>query len=116
MLVSRSKYILNGYGEPVRCDDLMQWAMWMERRPDPRRVALDETAEFRVSTVFLALDHNFGDGPPILWETMVFRGESQGEMVRCAGAREQAEAMHVAMCDKYSVPVTSLTAADRGAS
>lgn len=27
-----------------------------------------------VSTVFLAMDHSWGDGPPVLWETMVFGG------------------------------------------
>jgi hypothetical protein len=25
-----------------------------------------------VSTVFLGMNHQFGDGPPLLWETMVF--------------------------------------------
>jgi hypothetical protein len=115
--VKDGKYILNDKGEPVACPDLMQWAMWFEKKADPRRVGQDENEEFRVSTVFLGLDHNFDDeGPPIFWETMVFRHGAPGEMCRCAGAREQAEAMHVAMCDKYSVPVTSLTAANRGAS
>ena len=32
----------------------------------------------RVSTVFLALDHSFTDGPPVLWETMVF-GQGDGD-------------------------------------
>lgn len=27
-----------------------------------------------VSTVYLVLDHSFGDGPPVLWESMVFGG------------------------------------------
>ena len=26
----------------------------------------------RVSTVFLGLDHNWGDGPPLLFESMIF--------------------------------------------
>lgn len=33
-----------------------------------------------VSTVFLRLDHNFGDGPPILFETMVFGVGSMAEL------------------------------------
>jgi hypothetical protein len=28
-----------------------------------------------VSTVFLGLDHSFGHGPPLLFETMIFGGE-----------------------------------------
>lgn len=32
-----------------------------------------------VSTVFLRLDHRFGDGPPLLWETMVFPAGDDGE-------------------------------------
>lgn len=110
------KYILDAKGEPVRCDDLTEWAYWMGKEPDPRRVAKDSNGEFDVSTIFLALDHAFGGGPPVLWETMVFRLGANGEMDRCSGTREQAEAMHVQMCEKYSVPVTSLTAASPEAS
>lgn len=39
------------------------------------RVALDKAAGFRVSTVFLQIDHQFAGGPPILWETMVFHDD-----------------------------------------
>jgi hypothetical protein len=42
------------------------------------RVALDDFetpfGAVRVSTVFMGLDHSFGDGPPVLWETLVFGG------------------------------------------
>lgn len=47
--------------------------------------------------MFLGLDHQFGDGPPLLFETMVFKGESAfaGEEFceRCSTWTE-AEAMH----------------------
>ena len=34
----------------------------------------DPKKQITISTVFLALDHNYGlSGPPVLWETMVFR-------------------------------------------
>ena len=40
---------------------------------DAWRVAKDMVGLFLVSTVFLGIDHNFyGDGPPLLFETMVF--------------------------------------------
>ena len=45
----------------------------MMRDVASRRVGLDEVGNYRVSTVFLGLDHNYGDeGPPILFETMIF--------------------------------------------
>jgi len=31
------------------------------------------TGDIRVSTVFLGLNHNYGSGPPLLFETAVFR-------------------------------------------
>jgi len=36
----------------------------------------------RISTVFLGIDHNFGDGPPLLFETMVFGGKLDQEQDR----------------------------------
>lgn len=63
------KFILEGH-TPVPCDDLLEWARWCETAD--RRVAYTEHELFRVSTVFLGLDHQFGRGPPILFETMVF--------------------------------------------
>jgi len=40
-----------------------------------RKVANDEIGDAQVSTIFLVIDHNFGDdGPPLLFETMVFGG------------------------------------------
>lgn len=32
----------------------------------------------RVSTVFLSLDHSFIEGPPVLFETMIFDGPHDG--------------------------------------
>lgn len=63
------KFILEGH-TTVRCDDLLAWAVWFETAD--RRVALTEHELFRVSTVFLGLDHQFGRGPPLLFETMAF--------------------------------------------
>jgi hypothetical protein len=97
-VVKNDRYILNSAGNPVPEPDLIKWAMWFEDHAK-RRVAADEIEGIRVSTIFLALDHRWmDDGPPILWETMVFGGKLDQELDRCAGSREQAEAMHAAMC------------------
>jgi hypothetical protein len=64
-------YILDGH-QPVAVTDVLEWAHWYEEAD--RRVGLSFTEHFEISTVFLGLDHNFGgDGPPLLFETMVFR-------------------------------------------
>jgi hypothetical protein len=68
-------YILDGK-VPVPVD-MMTWAMWFENHRQDRIVKQENVAQFWVSTVFLGLDHNWGDGPPLLFETMVFdRGDN----------------------------------------
>lgn len=49
---------------------------------DKRRVALDEIEGIQISTVFLGLDHSWGSGPPVLWETMIFGGEHDNDQDR----------------------------------
>jgi hypothetical protein len=66
-------YILKD-GEPVLEPDLMTWAKWYENH-EARRVALTQIGDVKVSTVFLGIDHAFGEGAPVLFETMIFGGE-----------------------------------------
>ena len=91
-------YILDDAGDPVACADLLVWGRWIE--DNDRQVAEDfvtfKDVTVRVSTVFLGLDHNFGDGPPILYETMVFEGENDQDQYRY-GSREEALAGHEAV-------------------
>lgn len=87
------RYILDDEGNPVACEDLERWALWMV--DGDRQVARDEVGEALVSTVFLGLDHRFGgDGPPILWETMVFGDPLDGEQWRYS-SKAAAIAGHV---------------------
>ena len=72
---------------------------------DPRessigyRVARDEIGDTVVSTVFLGLDHrHFGDGPPVLFETMIFGGQHD-EWQKRACTWDEAEATHAAALD-----------------
>lgn len=93
-MTTNDKYILNEQGEPVNESDLMKWAAWLENG-DCRRVANDQVGKATVSTVFIGLDHAYGDDePPILWETMVFGGPMDEEQERCSGGRADALAMH----------------------
>ena len=50
-----------------------EWAVMFDR--DKRGVARDEIGDVIISTVFLGLDHSYGEGPPLLFETMIFGGE-----------------------------------------
>jgi hypothetical protein len=100
------KYILDERGRVVREDDLFKWARWFEDSIEQRRVARTRVGRYLVSTVFLGIDHSWGAGNPILWETMVFSLPKspeeeldichyrEAEMRRCSGNREQAEAQH----------------------
>jgi hypothetical protein len=99
------RYILNEKGQPRPEPDLLTWAHWMES--NSLRVASDAINEVRVSTVFLGLDYSWNLGPPILWETMVFGGEMNQAQTRCAGSREQAEAMHAEMVEKVKAGATT---------
>lgn len=74
------KYILDDAGDPIPCADLLQWALWFETAQ--RHVADDRINGVRVSTVFLGLDHSFSNGPPILYETMIFGGRQDQEQWR----------------------------------
>ena len=58
------------------------------------------SADVVVSTVWLGINHNwYDDGPPIIFETMVFGGPRDQEMERYA-TEAAAIAGHLAMVDE----------------
>lgn len=78
MNMAEGWYILNDNNEPVPADVLqaVKWRSGKDRNGDINcRVALDNIADVRISTVFLGLDQHLGDGPPVLFETMIFGGD-----------------------------------------
>lgn len=102
-------YMLNEQGEVVECD-FLTWAKWFEN-VESRVVKATKRGDTKVSTIFLGLDHSFGDGPPILWETMVFQGKHWNELLArdCStdvdqerhATLEEALACHKAMVKKW---------------
>ncbi len=90
------KYILNGHA-PVLCDDPIAWAKWYETAD--RHVAKDTRGGTDVSTVFLGLDCSFGDGPPVLFETLVFGGDHDQDAEKYY-TWDEAEVGHQRMCEK----------------
>lgn len=61
--------------------------------------------KIRISTVFLGLDHQYGSGPPILWETMVFGGVLDGFQERYA-TKAEALAGHQEVCRQVAATLT----------
>lgn len=77
-------YILDGH-EPVPMYDIVEWAKWTEQSyRDGSRIVMQTTLpnKIRISTVFLGLDHAFGSGLPLLFESMIFGGKNDEVMQR----------------------------------
>jgi hypothetical protein len=74
--VSKSPYYkLDEAGEPVPCENILEWAAWFAQSHEARVVVKTELPSgTTVSTVFLGIDHGFHGGDPVLWETMMFGG------------------------------------------
>jgi hypothetical protein len=78
-------------GRPI---SLMEWVA-LFGDSEGRRVGYDELYGYQVSTVWLGIDHNFGAGPPLIFETMVF-GPEGGFDVDCRrySTEDQARTGH----------------------
>ena len=68
---SRHMILVDGEPKPV---SLLEWGRWFNEI-DNRRIAETFVGEVRISTVFLGIDHNFGAGAPLWFETMIFGGK-----------------------------------------
>ena len=68
------RYVLDDNNIAHEEPDLMKWATWFEAAD--RRVDVTQVGEHQVSTVFLGLNHQYGNGPPLLFETRVIKGDS----------------------------------------
>lgn len=82
------------------------------RDGDARRVAFTELEDgSQVSTVFLVLDHDLsGEGPPLLYETMVFGGLAEGLDEEVGGAtwRYPTRAEAIANHDQVAAAIREL--------
>jgi hypothetical protein len=77
-------------GKPI---SMTEWARQFSGK---RWKMKTEVGQAMVSTVHLGLNHQWDpDGPPLIFETMIFGGEHDQEQWRYT-TREQAEAGHVA--------------------
>ncbi len=89
-------YTLDAAGNPRSVPTLIEWAKEFEEKD--RRVAYTKIGDAEVSTVFLGLDHGFGHGPPLLFESMIFwEGHGLNADQERYTTREEALAGHEAM-------------------
>ncbi len=100
-------YILDGR-EVIPAKDVFEWADFFEVHSKRLIKQTDVKAFGRdycmVSTVFLGIDHSFmEDGPPLVFETMVFGGVFDGHEVRYY-TYTGAEEGHAFMVDRVKNP------------
>ena len=97
-------YKYDKYGNELT---LTEWCALMEDS-EYRRIALTKLANgIRISTIWMGLDHRFGgDGPPVIFETMVFddsdasnRGRDLGMWRYCTEL--DAQQGHIHVVDKW---------------
>ena len=87
-------------GNPISMEE------WVEKLNDRtcQRVAKTTLSDGKsVSTVWLGVNHNHGDGPPLIFETMVFPSEENLRDLDCERYSTEGEALvgHQAMVEKW---------------
>ncbi|KKL80285.1 hypothetical protein LCGC14_2006310 [marine sediment metagenome] len=88
----------NRRGEPITHEQQME--EWKQSDFDwdkMKRVARQEQDDIVVSTVFLGLNHQYGDGPPLIFETMIFGGEHDEKQWRYTTEAEALQGHEVAV-------------------
>lgn len=88
----------------------MEHAKWRAENQGSLRVGRTQiTPEVTVSTVFLGLDHGWGKGPPILFETMIFGGPLDDYQVRYSSWDDAETGHKVAVRKALKCSVSSNT-------
>lgn len=98
----------------LREGDRPLWYNWIDGEPVPisaelaygilndlnrRRVGFADLGFCQVSTVFLVLDHGWRSPQPVLFETMIFCGDRDGEQWRFCTLKE-AQAFHAQLVNE----------------
>jgi hypothetical protein len=68
---------------------------------EKRKVDFTKVGKVEISTAFLVIDHNYGIGRPVLFETMVFKDNKPIYSARYC-TRKDAEAGHLETVTRYS--------------
>ena len=85
--------ILNEKDELVPCE-VEEWCVWFESNPGRRVVKRTEAMGTQVSTVFLGINHGWGERKDLWYETCVFYNQKTG--IKLSSGRELSESEVVA--------------------
>ncbi len=91
-ILSRPTYY-DREGKPI---SMLEWAEDYERG-ESRVVRQEQVGDYFVSTVWMGLDHQFMDGPPLVYETMVFKDDASDLAMDRYSTMDEAIAGHEAM-------------------
>ncbi len=91
-------YVLDGH-TPKAVKDVLEWGTTFESQD--RVVEKTKIGDVDISTVFLGLNHRYGEGEPLLFETMIFGGEDDGYQDRYS-TWDDAVKGHKFACEKVS--------------
>lgn len=80
-------------GRPM---ELMDWARAFEK-VENKIVIQEKIGDVTISTVWLGLDHQFGDGPPLIFETMIFGGDYDEDQWRYSTEAEALDGHRAAV-------------------
>jgi len=87
-------------GQPI---DMHEWALLFEDTEHRIIGRTELPGGCRVSTVWLGIDHSFGGGPPLIFESMVFGPDSSIDLdCQRYSTREEAELGHSEMVTRWT--------------
>ena len=87
-----------------RDGEIISIEAWMLLNNDRDYIEVAQTKVGRhlVSTIWLGIDYSFGDGAPLIYETMIFGCPPSDEMWRWT-TLEEAQAGHENVCEQISL-------------
>lgn len=88
--------LVNGKPEPA---DMMGCVEMFRNAEELRRIECTKINGLSVSTIFLGIDHQWRQGPPILFETMVFGDGPWDEFQRRYSTMGEAKQGHFEVVD-----------------
>lgn len=97
-----NKYRRDGTPYPDGDEGLFEWAKDIESRE--KQIVRQETLPngYFVSTVWLGLNHQWSEGPPLIFETMVFLPNSHSDdYCERYSTEDEALAGHVRAVEEY---------------
>lgn len=104
-------------GIPISARDFERLHMDMDYRVVARTTitdAADPAKTLDVSTVWLGLNHGFGDSPPLIFETMVFGDDSLDLSCGRYSTEDEAKKGHVATVIVVTLEMTDPVIMDKG--